>query len=272
MTKRTACPTFEQFEQMFGEPAADELLTRIVEAHYDHGKSGGNGIRYSNVVKHNTLNYTYTGSVSYAGQDIAFTVRSGDMAGKEVDEFDFDSGAVLNNREQLLWDARRSRVLADLLQGVLLHLKPVLADSNLELTPICNRNRLNLVLESQPSAVCVPASIRDPGLTSSYPGVAQCELEFSGEYCVLNLQATALHLDNDDSMELLLRASPFATTRLATEKVKLDSRGLFNVELAAKRLLDVWTAQVLKGTFDKYSPLARQELQFAGKLLEACKP
>lgn len=272
MSKYSTCPKFLEFERLFGAPAVDDLLQRIVEAQANHGDSGGAGVSLS-VTETSIGCYDLSGYMDYAGQEITFEISWGHGHGTSVIDFDFDADEVLKLRQQVLAEATLDQGLGDLLHTVLRHLQPVLAVSNLALIPNRAPARLNVVFDTQRAAVCVPGVISDPGLAASYPGIAQCELAFRGEGCLITVGLAALHpADDDDLVELMHWDSAFSATSLLSHEFKLNDQGLLDVEPAAAKLKAAWADLDTVGHLDGFSPLATLEHQFADLLLEACAP
>lgn len=269
MSKYSTHPQFLEFERLFGSPAADDLLQRIVEAQANHGDSGGDGVSLS-VTETSIGCYDLSGYLDYAGQEMSFELSWGHGHGTHVTAFDFNADEVLSTRHQLLADATRDLVLGDLLQAALAHAHAALLEVGLELTPSGIPERLSMVFNPQRAAVCVPGIIRDSGLETAYPAIAQCELAFDGEACMFSVSLEALHGDEDDD-ELKHWASAFASTTLLSQDFKLDDKGMLDVAQAARQLHAAWTALGQMGAAG-FSPLTSLEHQFAGSMLEACTP
>jgi hypothetical protein len=271
MSKYSTCPKFLEFEKLFGAPAVDDLLQRIVEAQANYGDSGGDGISLS-VTETSIGCYDLSGYLDYAGQEMTFELSWGHGHGTEVTDFHFDDFEVLSTRQQVLESAMQDQTLGLFLTTVLEHAVPQLQGFQLTLTPSQRPDRLSIVLDRQRSAVCVPGVLWDPGLQANYPCIAQCEMTFQGQYCRLSVGLAALHSDDGDYDELTHWASAFATTRLVSHEFKLNDNGLLDVEPAANHLVEAWSLTDLDSALGGFSPLATLERQFAGALLDACVP
>lgn len=272
MSKYSTCPTFLEFERLFGATAADDLVQRIVETQINEGDRGGNGISL-NVEERSIGFYTVSGYLDYAGQEMTFELNWGHGHGTDILVFDFNAAQVRAQRHQMMWDATRDTAMGNMLHSLLRHAQPVLALSHLELTPNRAPARLNIELDNQRAAVCVPGVIHDAGAGISYPGIAQCELAFQGEECVLTVGLAALHPDDDDDLvELMHWASAFSAVPLLSQTFKLNSEGLLDVSSAAIKLGHAVVEMDSVGALEGFSPLGTLEHQFANSLLEACAP
>lgn len=80
-------PAFAEFATRYGDDAAEELLSRICEAHYS-GDGGGDGVYFSVVHQHDAINYTLAGSVEHDGTEYGFVIDDGNLAGTVLREFE----------------------------------------------------------------------------------------------------------------------------------------------------------------------------------------
>lgn len=88
------CERFDQFKEKFGESIAYELLERICEAHCRmqkrldwNGGTAGDGVKFSNIYKHDVCNYTLSGQIEFAGETYYFIIDNGNYDGTVVREF-----------------------------------------------------------------------------------------------------------------------------------------------------------------------------------------
>lgn len=65
------------------EPS-EKSLTRICEAHWTHGASGGDGVKFLDVHQHNACNHTLSGTIEIGGVEHGFIIDNGNLDGTVV--------------------------------------------------------------------------------------------------------------------------------------------------------------------------------------------
>ncbi len=81
---------FHQFEEEFGQQAAEDVMTAICESHWNQPKmyqADHAGVTFTEIHEHDAINHTLSGRIEWQGIEYGFIVRNGNWDGTTVLEW-----------------------------------------------------------------------------------------------------------------------------------------------------------------------------------------